>query len=186
MASFQDKSYLSIKPGETKVLKKSAKILSAINYGGVSYTSTCGDIVVENALCYVMSWSSSASASGTASPLFHATINYIEILGVQYLINKDIDYEKTGFGGDSDNLQNFLTALIPQGLLRIFDLTVFSDDAGHRHTYNMHFQSIPSIAETIEMKISETDESGSDAGYINGLYVKPILAPNNCGEAPLT
>ena len=59
------KTYLSIKPGETKVIKKSAKVSSVINYGNVTYTSTCGALPSATAAqSYQLSFGSSADQGG--------------------------------------------------------------------------------------------------------------------------
>lgn len=193
MDTIQNKQYLTIRPGETAVIKKNAKILSVINYGGVQYTAPCFDLqsLEQTANCYSLSWSTAAwNGSGSdANPLYDTMINFISVLGVQYDINKSGDFEIEGTGGsaqDKDKLQDFLISTIPQGLLRIFDLTVFSDQNSHRHTYSLHFQTTTSVAETIEMKISELPNSGQDAGFVNGLYIRPVLSSGNCGDTPQT
>lgn len=185
-----EKSYLSIKPGETKILKKNVKILSVINYGGVNYNSTCNDFSdkEEAAACYKLRWSTAREkgADGTSTPLYRMIINYMEILGTRYIINKDPEEEVGSLltGMDTDKIQTYLTTTIPQSLIKISDLTYWAPGSGRRYEFTLYFQSIPSIAETIEMKLSETAHTGYDGSFVeNGLFVKPILI--DCGELPV-
>jgi hypothetical protein len=181
IGSVTEKSYLSIKPGETKILKKSSNILSVVNYGSVNYTSTCGDFSnkVENALCYRLTWATN-TGGGPALSDTNTNINYIEILGTQYLVNKAANMEHDGPPNYSDNnrLEEFLRGIIPQSIMKIYDITTSVTGSGAQNNY-LHFQSIGSIADTIMMKIT-------GGGFDDGLYIRPTLSPSNCGSTSST
>ena len=179
MASFTTptKSYISIKPGETKALKKSTKILAAINYGNVSYTSNCMDFTVENAQCYRLVWATTIGNSAALADS-NTVINYIEILGTQYTINKNANMEHGGppYYADNSQLEVFLKSVLPQNLMKIFDITTSVTGGSTENNY-LHFQTIASIADTITMKIT-------GGGFEDGLFIKPTLSPSNCGTTP--
>lgn len=175
-------SYISIKPGETKVLKKSAKIISAINYGNVNYVSTCMDFNTENAQCYKMRWSSARSGASTAAPLYDIMLNYISILGVKYMLNINPE-EEYSISSDTNIVENLMRSIVPQSLMKINNITVWTGSGATRFEFTMLFQSIPSIADTIEMKISEIEGSGHDGSFVeSGLYIKPITATGCTAE----
>ena len=173
------KSYISIKPGETKALKKNTKILAAINYGNVSYTSGCMDFPVEDAVCYRLVWATNAGG-GPALSDTNTNIDHIEILGTKYLINKGANMEHDGPPNyfDNNRLEDFLKTIIPQNIMKIYNITT-SVTAGSTQNNYLHFQTIESVANTIVLKIT-------GGGFEDGLYIKPTLSTGNCGDGSST
>lgn len=185
MASTTAKSYLSIRPGETKVLSKGSKILSVINYGNVQYTNTCADFssLVENASCYNLIWGMSRDNYEAMDK--ESRIKYISILGIHYQIEQVIWEEldggvlSSGNTLDDNSLTTILQGLIPQSLMKIHDINSYIPSNSGRAVFTLNFQTTPTIADTIEMYLVGN-------GYENGLYVKPVLSPDGCGESSST
>lgn len=154
------KHFLSITPGETKVIKKSATVLSVINYGGVSYTTTCGALpAAENALCYNAIFSINDNQG--ASPNLEAPDSYfssLEVLGKIYTANIVM------MGSPELAIRDFILQTVPQGIFKLKSIVI--DFVGERSTYLIYFQTIPVVVDTIKIKIT-------GPGYDNGLYVLP-------------
>lgn len=173
MATDTQRKFIIIRPGETRALPKGAKIVSAVNYGNVTVISECGDLPIEDAQCYLMRWGVSKNDYNNLDK--DSTINYIKILGVQYNINRNIDDEYQFPTGDTNDLEDALKSVIPVGLMKIESITYTNNSSGRRE-FTLRFSSIPSISDTIEMKIT-------GRGFSYGAYVKPVKI--ECGaEAP--
>lgn len=173
MALNDQRQYISIKPGETKILPKDAKIISAVNYGNVNFTSSCNlDIPFEDADCYKMMWSTAKAVNPDPekAPLYHVKLDYIIILGVKYILNIDPENEISG-GLDTNVVENMLRSLIPQSIMKITSLVVDGTWA-RRYPFTLSFQTTESIAETIMLNIKSTGSDGSFSE--SGLFLKPI------------
>lgn len=167
--------YITIKPGETRAIPKGAKIVSAVNYGNVNFASTCNtEIIVEDAQCYKMRWATAIyqGTQGDKVPLYKVKLDYIKILGVKYVLNIDPEDEFTSPGVvDTNTVENKMRSVIPQSLMKIESLTVPSN-LSRRYAFTLKFQSVPSVADTIEMNIKATEGDGS---FIeSGLFIRPI------------
>ena len=86
--------YLTVYPGQTSVLKKSVKILSIMNDGGVSYTTTCGSLPpAQNALAYKLTWTYQTGSGDQEAWEWnndHPKITTIQLGGVFYIIDISI------------------------------------------------------------------------------------------------
>lgn len=82
--------YITVRPGETKVIKKSATILSVINDKNVTYTSTCGNLPTPEILkCYDLHWTYINNGNGASEPWDYASgevITAIYIGGIRYSV----------------------------------------------------------------------------------------------------
>lgn len=157
------KQYLSIKPGETKVIKKSAKITGVINYGNMSYTSTCGALpAAQNALCYVISWGTNKDTRGNnLLELGNTYLEYIEILDIKYSINI--------LANDEAGIMTKMLQSVPDSLMH--NVTYISNDSEFDNISKtfFNFQSVPTVAETIIYHFTDGTE------FSGGFYVKPVL-----------
>lgn len=83
-------NYLTILPGQTQIIKKSAKILSILNNGGVNYTSSCGTLPAPSPFqCYEMHWATLDTNSSGTQP-YDITdgfiVKYLFIAGVKHTL----------------------------------------------------------------------------------------------------
>lgn len=86
--------YMTILPGQTQVIKKSAKILAVLNNGNVVATTTCAPLPTATPLlCYAFTWvlnddlSNGSIAWEDVNGKGHTTIVKIHIGGIDYPVN---------------------------------------------------------------------------------------------------
>lgn len=153
------KHYLSIKPGETKVIKKSAKILSVINYGGVNSTTTCGALpAAENALCYEIGWTVNRNTVGNhVLEYTSTTLDYIEILGIKYNINI--------LAANYTDILEKIRLVVPDSLMH--SVSYGNNTLDELYKIWFYFQTIPNVADSIIYYFT----SGSE--FPTGFFIKP-------------
>jgi hypothetical protein len=168
--------YLTITPGQTQVLKKTATIVSVINYGNVSATYSCGTLPASDTVqCYELSWA--VGTSGPTPVLSGDVVEYIEILGVQYPVSVA--------AGDVVGFTNFLPTFLPIQLGLMANVAVGSSNAAAIAGVKFFFQTTSTIASSMEAYVGNPgNANGAGAGYDGGLYVRPfVVDSSNCPAA---
>lgn len=153
-----------IKPGETYVLPAGAIVQSLIYDGAINVTSSCDNLPAPEAYrCYQIQWSTSVDESGVRL-LEHedSFIEYIKIGNTKYAIN----IEASDLGNLRLRFQSISDASKGVFVYTILDENPFD----HHYDMVLHFKTIGSIADSIEIK-----ESGP--GFPS-LYVKAL--EENC------
>lgn len=180
------RSYVSIKPGETKVLKKGVKIVSVMNFGNVTYSAPCfPGLASEDAQCYKMMWGH--SKEGSVLDL-DARINYIEVLGVKYNFTNLEIYREVSHGYinsteyDTNRFTDLLTSTLPASLIKGIDISIYIPSSSYgRVEYTLKFQTVQSVAASMEMKIT-------GRGFLYGTYIRPVSCDDGTGtnDTPAT
>lgn len=160
---------LTVVPGQTSVIPKTSVIKSVIEFGDVQYSSTCGTLPDPEAVqCYIMQWTQGSSGSSGDQPLHTGTIEYITILGVNYLINVSI--------GDLTSVQNALRTICSQ--VAAVEYITVKDPGSANNQFNKRFvfQTTPTVAATMLMHIVG---QGMET-YTGGFFLEPFVSADDC------
>jgi hypothetical protein len=157
---------VTVSPGGVVYIPKDAVIISKTSTGNSNISSDCIDLTtIEDFSCFVLMYELGPDTS-PSSPNEHQDtyLTGLKIMGTDYII-PDIS---------ADNLTGFQDWLNSNGLSSIFQYNNFDDTPGlpnNRYGKSIFFKTTPSIAETIELKITSALTPPS-----NTFYIKPITS----------
>lgn len=165
-------TYMSLGPGQSQVIQKSAIIKSVISYGNLTATSTCGSLPSpETTSCYELSWATSPDTG----VLHNDPLLWVSVLGTQY--NCNLNYDPNG-------IQNFFNALPPTLNGLIYQPKSILTQTDSNNANKVYFKTTASVAATIEAYLgSPTNINGANSGFDGGAYVKAFSADMTRDEA---
>ena len=155
--------YLTIFPGQTAVLKKSSNIVSVMNNGGVTYTSTCGTLpAAETMKCYSLSWAVTNNGDSSSQ----AWDNHTSIQKISSAVFSGAIYPIETSIYDSSVIVTKLSNIIALKNV-LFSLTAFSNSSADFFSVGFTFKSVDSIA--LNFYLSTTEVSG-----ISSIRIYPV------------
>ncbi len=155
---------ITLQPGETMSLPPDSTVLTITDD---TYEASCELPDFEEYACYKITWSLNDNQDESPN-LEHqdSSVEKVTISGTDYLINIDTHSYHANSGGDA-GLKSYFVSKLPVGLIIVSHVS--TDTTAERKTHTMYFQTVPSAAATMEMKVV-------GPGYSDGLYVKPVTS----------
>lgn len=155
---------ITIPIGGSMVLPAGAILVAADSTSTVNVSSECDSIDeqiddMEVFGCYTFNYASDNDDNNN-HPVDETTLTIVSvtIAGTEYTVNAP------GYDSSAD-IKTALQAAVPQTIFKV--VSVIREDLSKRVLFTVNFKTAPSIAATMEMKLTGT-------GYETGLYVKPI------------
>ncbi len=160
---------IRIPQGQCNYVPTDAVVVSIDRVLGATEDSDCLDLSnVEQKTCYQIEWASNEDTT-PSDVLEHqdSNIDYIEVGGIQYSINQQPNLENDTDGA----LEAIIRGIVPQYLMTLDRID--TNTTGNRFEDTLFFKAVPSIANSIVMKIT-------GPGYGIGLYIKPLQCDDCC------
>lgn len=174
--------YLTIKAGDTGVLRKNVRILSVVSDGNAEADSDCITLPeAEPLVCFSLKWAVESDEGGGTGPWSigdtDALITDIIIANTTYSVNLPID------GGNNDvvfpaannpsDLEIYIAANIPSSVMTPVDLS--SNPVGERREMTFLFKAAESIGSQVYFRFT-------GPGFTDGALIYAQLCDGCCDD----